>query len=95
MGEPSAYPDIVITVCFSAAGETCPAYLGQVLRTHWGVNDPAHATGTDAQIDAEFYKAYRTLRHRIEAFLSLPLDELKNDRVALKRAMDAIGANVN
>ncbi len=45
-------PDIVITVCSSAAGETCPAYLGPVLRTHWGVDDPAHATGTDVEIDS-------------------------------------------
>lgn len=30
-----ATPDLVITVCASAAGETCPAYLGPVLRTHW------------------------------------------------------------
>ena len=36
-------PDIVITVCGSAAGETCPAYLGNVLRTHWGVAQPDHA----------------------------------------------------
>lgn len=27
-------PDIVITVCASAAGETCPAYLGPAVRTH-------------------------------------------------------------
>ena len=55
-------------------GETCPVYLGPVLRTHWGVDDPAHATGTDAEIDAAFMRAYRTLRARIEAFLALPLD---------------------
>jgi arsenate reductase len=88
-------PDIVITVCSSAAGETCPAYLGPVLRTHWGVDDPAHATGTDEQIDAEFHKAYRTLRNRIEAFFALPLGELQHDRAALKRMMDTIGEMVS
>ena len=83
-------PDIVVTVCASAAGETCPVYLGPVLRTHWGVDDPAHATGTDAEIDAEFMRAYRTLRRRIEAFLALPLEQLKSDRVRLKAEMDRI-----
>lgn len=87
-----ATPDIVITVCASAAGETCPAYLGPVLRTHWGVEDPAHATGTDEEIDAAFMKAYRILRARIEAFLALPLDELEHDRARLKSEMDRIGS---
>jgi arsenate reductase len=89
-----ATPDIVITVCSSAAGETCPAYLGPVLRVHWGVDDPAHATGTDDEIDAAFVRAYRTLRRRIEAFLALPLDQLKTDRASLERAMDEIGTKV-
>jgi arsenate reductase len=62
-------PDIVITVCGSAAGEICPAYLGNVMRAHWGVDDPAKATGTDEEIDAAFEKAYSILRKRIEAFL--------------------------
>ena len=87
-------PDIVVTVCASAAGETCPAYLGSVLRTHWGVDDPAHATGTDAQIDAVFDKAYRILRRRIEAFLSLPLDQLKHDRARLKAELDRVVGEV-
>ena len=85
-------PDIVVTVCSSAAGEACPAYLGSVLRTHWGVDDPAHATGTDAEIDAAFGQAYRILRTRIEAFLALPLNELKNDRARLKAELDRIGS---
>ena len=85
-------PDVVVTVCASAAGETCPVYLGPVLRTHWGVDDPAHATGTDAEIDAAFMRAYQTLRARIEAFLALPLETLQQDPPALKAAMDRIAA---
>lgn len=84
-------PDIVITVCSSAAGETCPAYLGPVLRTHWGVEDPAHVTGPEAEIDAAFIQAYRVLRTRIETFLALPLAELQNDRARLKSELDRIG----
>jgi len=84
-------PDIVVTVCSSAAGETCPAYLGPVLRTHWGVEDPAHARGTDAEIDAAFVSAYRTLRARIEAFMALPLAELQRNRARLKAELDQIG----
>ncbi len=85
-----ATPDIVVTVCSSAAGETCPAYLGPVLRTHWGVEDPAHASGTEQEIDAAFMTAYRILRARIEAFLALPLDELKADRTRLQTELDHI-----
>ncbi len=84
-------PDVVVTVCSSAAGETCPAYLGPVLRTHWGVEDPAHATGTDAEIDAAFMTAYRILRARIEAFFALPLAALKNEPARLKAELDRIG----
>ena len=84
-------PDIVITVCDNAAGETCPAYLGLVLRSHWGVEDPAKATGSEAEIDARFEQAYRTLRARIEAFLTLPLDRLRQDREQFKVALDRIG----
>jgi arsenate reductase len=85
-----AIPDIVITVCGNAAGETCPAYLGPVLRAHWGVEDPAKATGSDAEIDAKFEQAYRTLRARIEAFLKLPLDRLQKDREQFTVELDRI-----
>ena len=84
-------PDIVITVCGNAAGETCPAYLGSAIRSHWGVEDPAHVTGADAEIDASFMKAYRILRSRIEAFLALPLAELQKQPARLKAELDLIG----
>ena len=84
-------PDVVVTVCASAAGEACPAYLGPVLRTHWGVEDPSHVVGTEEEIDTAFEKAYATLRARIEAFLALPLEALRGDREAFKSALDGIG----
>ena len=84
-------PDVVITVCSNAAGETCPAYLGQTVRSHWDVEDPAHATGTDAEIDVAFQTAYRILRARIEALLALPFSELKGEPQRLKAEMDRIG----
>ena len=87
-------PDIVISVCGNAANETCPAYLGPVLRTHWGVDDPAHATGTDAEIDAAFMTAYRILRARIEAFFALPLAELQQNPARLKAEMDRIASEI-
>lgn len=84
-------PDIIITVCSNAAGETCPAYLGPVVRSHWGVEDPAHAAGSDEEIDAAFMDAYRILRARIEKFLALPLQELQGDRARLQVHLDRIG----
>ena len=86
--------DIVISVCGKAANETCPAYLGPVVRTHWGVEDPAHVTGTDAEIDAAFMTAYRILRARIEAFFALPLAELQQNPAQLKAEMDRIASQI-
>lgn len=85
-------PDIVITVCSNAAGETCPAYLGNVLRAHWGVDDPAKATGTEEEINSSFQTAYRILRARILAFLELD-EEVLNDPKQLKLHLDQI-ANI-
>ena len=85
-------PDAVVTVCSRAAGETCPVYLSPVPRAHWGVDDPAQATGSDQEIDAAFVAAYRILRKRIESFLALPLDELEHDPVRLKAELERLGS---
>ena len=77
-------PDIVITVCSNAAGETCPAYLGSAIRAHWGVDDPAKATGTEEEINASFRNAYTILRKRIEAFLALDFSQLTESTLTEK-----------
>lgn len=62
-----------------------------MLRSHWGVDDPAKATGSPADIDAAFVRAYRVLRARIEALLALPAEQLHGERAALKAELDRIG----
>ena len=84
-------PDIVISVCGNAANEICPAYLGAVMRSHWGVEDPAHVEGSAEEVNAAFMTAYNILRYRIEQFLALPLAKLKNDPARLKAELDRIG----
>jgi protein-tyrosine-phosphatase len=82
--------DFVFTVCDNAASETCPVWPGQPMTAHWGVPDPAAATGTDAEIACAFDNAWRMLQNRITVFISLPFASL--DRLALKRRLDQIGA---
>lgn len=81
--------DFVFTVCDDAAGESCPVWPGQPMTAHWGVPDPAAATGTDAEIHQAFADAYRMLRNRIALFTSLPLESI--DKLSLKKKLDHIG----
>ncbi len=81
--------DFVFTVCDNAAGETCPVWPGQPMTAHWGVSDPAEATGTPAEIALAFKDAYRMLERRIGIFTSLPLRSL--DHLSLQKKLREIG----
>jgi arsenate reductase (thioredoxin) len=81
--------DFVFTVCDNAAGETCPVWPGQPMTAHWGVPDPAAATGTEAEIRYAFADALRMLTNRINIFVSLPLEKL--DRLSLQKKLEEIG----
>ena len=54
--------ETVITVCGNA-DQACPVYPGQMNRHHWPFEDPAHATGTEAERLAVF----RRVRDEIAA----------------------------
>jgi protein-tyrosine-phosphatase len=81
--------DFTITVCDNAAGEVCPIWPGQPITAHWGLPDPAAATGTEAEIALAFADAYRMLANRIGLFVNLPVEKL--GRMSLKQQMDEIG----
>jgi arsenate reductase (thioredoxin) len=88
-GAPSL--DFVFTVCDDAAGETCPVWPGQPMTAHWGIPDPAAATGSEAEIALAFSSAYRMLHQRIEIFAALPFESL--DRLSLQKKLKEFGRN--
>ena len=57
----------VITVCGNA-DQACPMFPGQVNRHHWGFDDPAHATGTEAEILSSFRRVRDQIRLVFEAY---------------------------
>ena len=81
--------DFVFTVCDNAAGEACPLWPGQPMTAHWGIPDPAAATGSAAEISLAFKDAYRMLSQRIGVFAALPLRSL--DRMSLQAKLKDIG----
>ncbi len=83
--------NMVITVCGSAAGETCPIWPGAPIRAHWGVEDPAAAAEADQT--AAFETAYRVLRCRAQALLDLPFETMHHDK--LRSALADIGKLAN
>lgn len=83
--------DFVFTVCDNAAGEVCPVWPGQPVTAHWGIEDPAAADGTDLDRERAFVLAFRYLKSRITAFISLPIAKL--DRLSLTREVEKIGTS--
>lgn len=76
-------PDLVITLCDTAANEGCPRWPGQPVAAHWGLPAPG-ATGTPAAYAA----TYATLAARIRALSALPPAGL--DRLTLQSTLDTL-----
>lgn len=81
--------DFVFTVCDQAASEPCPYWPGQPMTAHWGLPDPAAATGSEAEVRLAFSETYRMLRNRISIFANLPLKSL--NKLSLQEKLDEIG----
>ena len=83
---------IVITVCDSAAAETCPVFFGgsgQPVKVHWGYPDPSNAEGGDEGKRRAFELTRQAIGYRMLQLLALPLASL--GRAELQQALEEIG----
>ena len=68
---------IVITVCDSAAAETCPYWPGGPVQVHWGYPDPSGAP--EAERPQAFELTRQAIGYRMLQLLALPLESLDDD----------------
>ena len=91
VGDGAPQMRIVITVCDSAAAETCPYWPGSPVKVHWGYADPSNATGGDEGKRQAFELTRQAIGYRMLQLLALPLDTLSNAELqaALERIAQA------
>ncbi|MDA7793044.1 arsenate reductase ArsC [Glaciecola sp.] len=78
-------PDVVVTVCDSAAAETCPVWFGDAITVHWGLSDPSKIEGSDAEIETAFLACIELITRRVEQLTVLAKQQLTPE--ALKVAL--------
>lgn len=69
---------IVITVCDSAAAETCPYWPGSPVKVHWGYPDPSNAPGGEDGKRQAFELTRQAIGYRMLQLLQLPLGQMGN-----------------
>ena len=60
-------PDVVITLCDQAAGETCPVFFSNSLKIHWGIADPSKSIENETK---NFDEAINILEKRTRRLLN-------------------------
>jgi len=66
--------DYVITLC-GDAHDKCPVTPPHVNRLHWGFEDPAKATGSEAEVTAKFHEVRDAIKEHIVKFLKAEISQ--------------------
>jgi protein-tyrosine-phosphatase len=91
--DPQSPPfDLVVTVCDSAASETCPVFFGDFVKAHWGLPDPAAIAGDAATVQEAFRRTQTVVLERVQALVALPIERLS--REALQRELAKIEKDI-
>ncbi|WP_340679121.1 arsenate reductase ArsC [Paraglaciecola sp.] len=83
-------PDVVVTVCDSAAGESCPVWFGNSIKVHWGLSDPSKVEGTEEEIAQAFQACMQLITERVAILKAVALQKL--GRAELRAALLQAGA---
>ncbi|WP_138378816.1 arsenate reductase ArsC [Luteithermobacter gelatinilyticus] len=75
-------PDIVITVCDQAAGESCPIWLGNAVKGHWGLPDPGRNAQIGPTTDAAFTEIIELLENSISSLLTEDINSLTAEELS-------------
>ncbi|EXF56981.1 low molecular weight phosphotyrosine phosphatase family protein [Acinetobacter sp. 1294596] len=74
-------PDVVITVCDSAAQESCPLYLNDAIKAHWGLADPSHLDLPQEEKLQAFLKTVDHINRRLDALFALDVNHLSRSEL--------------
>lgn len=85
-------PEVIITVCDSAANEVCPTWFGDAVKVHWGLPDPSKLKGDENAQKEAFFTVMDTIEQRVQKMLALDLETLSPS--ALKEALQSIAKEV-
>jgi len=86
-------PDAIITLCDSAANESCPVWFKPAIKAHWGLPDPSKVKGSDNQQRDAFNQTIDIIERRIEHLLKLKISGLSNSE--LQNTLNDIAASIN
>lgn len=84
-------PDIVITVCDSAAQESCPLWFGKAVKVHWGLADPSKVIGSEAEQALAFRRCIAQIKQRVAQLLEIL--QVTQDSNTLRKKLIESGAS--
>jgi protein-tyrosine-phosphatase len=91
--QPGAVPmDLVITVCNSAARETCPIWPGGPATVNWACADPSASGGDEQAVARAFRRTADLITRRLQRLLSVSFSTLTPAGIAA--AADEIAREV-